>query len=126
GVVHPHLAAVDVAVAVDQRGPAVAQRFHLGPGQHDAGFPGVVDVVVVPGPLVGGDQLLLGSVVRCGLLRRRLLRRHRVPPSVLAGLSVSGRAARPDVPAYAEVITARDVISRATGAAGGFRRTGRG
>src|SRR5699024_3901263 len=90
GVVHPHLAALDVAVPVDQGGAALPQRLHLGAGQHDAGFPGLIDEVVVTGALVRGDELLRGPVARSGLLRGGLLRRHRDPPVIRRGRCVPG------------------------------------
>ena len=42
-VVQPRLAAVDLDEAVDQRGPALAQRLHLGAGEHETGLVGVED-----------------------------------------------------------------------------------
>src|SRR5699024_6655236 len=72
---------------------------HLGAGQDDAGLPGLVDEVVVQRPLVRGDELLLGSLVRGGLLLVGLLRGHgsSFSPSPDAALVIAAAIGRPSV-----------------------------
>ena len=53
----PGLALAHVRVRLLQRRLAVAQRLHLGPGQHEAGLDLVEEVVVVPRAAVVDDQL---------------------------------------------------------------------
>src|SRR5215813_2743450 len=62
-VVQPNLVVADLAEPVGERRPSRAQRLHLGAGEHQPRFVGVLDGVVVPGSPVPGDDLraLLGS-----------------------------------------------------------------
>ena len=53
----PSLVVPDFPVGITQVDPAVAQGLHLGAQQHQSGFPGILDLVLVPGPLVLGDDL---------------------------------------------------------------------
>src|SRR5699024_12795768 len=53
----PRLAAVDLAEPVDERGPPRSQRFDLGSGQNMTGLEGVLDVIIIAGLTVLGDQL---------------------------------------------------------------------
>src|SRR4051794_18409498 len=56
-VVQPRLAAVDVDEPVDQRGPPLTQRLHLGALEDEARLVGVLDGVVVPRLAVLRDHL---------------------------------------------------------------------
>src|SRR4051794_16873039 len=69
-VVQPRLTAVDVHEPVDQRGPPLAQRLHLGALEDEARLVGVLDGVVVPrlavlrddlAPLLPGHPVILAS-----------------------------------------------------------------
>jgi len=44
-------------IRVGQIGPPAPQRFDLGAGQHDTGFKRFMDMVIMPGPSVFGDDL---------------------------------------------------------------------
>ena len=56
--VEPDLAVLDARVRVLEVGPAVPQRFHLGPDQHHAALPRLEHEVVVPRLSVGDDDLV--------------------------------------------------------------------
>src|SRR6185437_5238089 len=60
------LAVAKQRVAVFELGLAVAQRLHLAPGQRDARFPMLQDVVIVPRLPIFGNILVLGNAVGLG------------------------------------------------------------
>ena len=80
--IHPHFAVVDIAVAINERRAALAQRLHLGALEDHAGFPRRIDVVVVARLFIRGDELLF-SLRRYGRLLLSGLRGH-VHPSTPA------------------------------------------
>ena len=59
---------------------SVAQRLHLAAPEHEPGLDGLEDLVVAPGPAVGGHQLGAGRAVGAGG-RAGHGRRIRVPPA---------------------------------------------
>ena len=59
GVGQPQLSIVDRRVAVGDVGLAAAQRFNLGPVQHDANFEVVFDRVIIPRAAVFSDNFVI-------------------------------------------------------------------
>src|SRR5262249_34087811 len=55
----PELAAADVAVGVDERAVALAQRLHLAADEHQPGLERLVDLVVEPRLAVSEEHLLV-------------------------------------------------------------------
>src|SRR5436305_12153097 len=58
GADEPGLVPAHVPVRLLERGPALAERLHLGAGQDETGLDSIQEVVVVPRPAVVDDQLL--------------------------------------------------------------------
>jgi hypothetical protein len=56
GVDEPDFAAAGVGIGLCDRGLPLAQRFHFGAGQCDAGFEGLANLVVEARPAVVGDH----------------------------------------------------------------------
>src|SRR5439155_17330002 len=53
----PYLAVADVRIGALDRRLALSQRLHLRAGQHEPGLEALEQVILVPGPPVGRDQL---------------------------------------------------------------------
>src|SRR5581483_7277359 len=98
GIDQPDFATARVGVGLADRGLAVAQRLHLGAGQHNAGLEGFTDLVIETRPAVVGDNLeaalLFGghhsSLFRPFLPRRARRRQHGAARKICAINTLDG------------------------------------